>query len=525
MKTIFFSVLMFISGICAAQQFKGVVMNDTTYYLSKNVNPFNQGENDSNLIRAIWIESLQANGSDTFFQFFRSIRPTFPLSTCLDTSNSPSWMGPGVLRNLSGDEHYYNYRNEEILIKTLAALNSTWKITTDTNNIEIWGTITQIVNETIDSQMDSVKYISLQAYQNSIPITHNYNGHIFKLSQHHGFVSVHEWYSFPYPFVENNVVPIDTSLHNRINRSVTEKNLTHIDFTTMYQPGTFWQTKTLNRYSSSYSKTTWAQDSITAMQLIATDTAEIKFQHIEVVKLHDMIEPPSAQYPTGLYLDSTYTLQYAYTDTIFNKNHDNTSIRKMKYGEHLATLLTNAQGSLLRTYRQCLKKYTPQMMAIETSMNWLLWTVIPATGNCYEENQGVSGNKKYHLSYLPQLNYYPGDYYSFNVNGIVENDDSTIVIYYKDQQQTYGTPVNVSTLSTTQLQQANSISIYPNPSQDGIFQIELKEKMKWNVFSMDGKLIASGSQQQVNLSCSKQGIYLLTIQSESGNYHSKILIE
>ncbi len=358
MKRILFYLLFFASGISTAQQYKGVVMNDTTYYLSKNVNPFNQGENDSNLIRAIWIESLQTVGSDTFFKFFRSIRPTFPLSTCLDTLNSPSWMGTGVLRNQNGDEHYYNYRNDDILIKTLAGLNSTWKITTDTNTLEIWGTVTQIVNEAIDGQTDSVKYISLQAFQNNIPVNHDYNGHVLKLSQHHGFLTVHEWYSFPYPFVEYNVVPIDTSMHVRIDRSITEKNLTRIDFTSMYQPGTYWQTKTLNRYSSSYSKTTWAQDSITSMQLLSTDTAVINFQHIEVVKLHELLEPPSAQHPAGLYLDSTYTQQYSYIDTIFNKNHDNSSIRNMKYGEHLETLLSNTSTSLFRTYRQCLKKYT-----------------------------------------------------------------------------------------------------------------------------------------------------------------------
>ncbi|HPI55085.1 MAG TPA: T9SS type A sorting domain-containing protein [Chitinophagaceae bacterium] len=165
------------------------------------------------------------------------------------------------------------------------------------------------------------------------------------------------------------------------------------------------------------------------------------------------------------------------------------------------------------------------MMAIETSMNWLLWTVVPTTSSCYEKNQGVSGLKKYHLSFLPQLNFYPGDLYSFNVNGIVENDDSSIVIFYKDQQQTYGNPVNVSTLTTPQILQPNSISIYPNPSQDGIFYIDLHEQLNWNVFSFEGNLISSGNQSQINLNGYNKGIYLITIQSASGTYHSTLQIQ
>nr|HPI55086.1 hypothetical protein [Chitinophagaceae bacterium] len=132
MKRITFLFLtLFYTAILQAQNWHGVALNDTTYFLSKNKNGLSY-TNDTNLVRAIFIIAIQQNGTDTTYRFFHSLRPFFPPTACLDSVNSPSWMGPEVIRNPYGVERYFNYRNDEIVIQTYAQVNDTWKITTDT---------------------------------------------------------------------------------------------------------------------------------------------------------------------------------------------------------------------------------------------------------------------------------------------------------------------------------------------------------------------------------------------------------
>lgn len=509
-----------------AQNWHGVPLNDTTYYLSKNKNSVDYTY-DTNLVRAIFITVIQPIGTDTSYNFFHSLRPFYPPTTCLDSVNSPSWMGPKVVRTPIGVEHYYNYRDDVIEIQTYAPLNATWKISTDTSGLEYWGTVNQITVDTIDGQPDSIKHIAIQVKQNNLSVSHDYNGRVIQLSKNHGFLSVFEWYAFPYFYVYNNILPIDTSMHQRIPRAVTEKDYSKIDFTTMYQPGTYWQihdslTHTYFLYD------TWIQDSVLSMSLLTPTTAEVHFKRIEVVHNYRMIEPPSQTHPSGVYLDTVYTLQYLHTDTISDPYLTvDRSIRKAKIPERFESLVNSSPfGSIAHADRLYFKSYTDQMRTIYDSDNWWDWSITtPPLSACYQINGGTSGNKRYSLGYLPQLNFIPGYYYVVTGTSVNENDDYFTLIFYKDQLQTYGTPVDVSTLSTTQLQRANSISIYPNPSITGIFHIGLSGNIKWSAFTLDGKHIKSGIQQEVNLHEQKQGIYLLKIETSKSTYYSKLIIQ
>ncbi|HPI55304.1 MAG TPA: T9SS type A sorting domain-containing protein, partial [Chitinophagaceae bacterium] len=373
----------------------------------------------------------------------------------------------------------------------------------------------------------SIKHIIVQAKQSNLSIPHDYNGREIQLSKNHGFLSVFEWYAFPYFYVDNNILPIDTSMHNRIPRAVTEKDYSKIDFTTMYQPGTYWQVHDSLVHPHNLFDA-WIQDSILSMSLLTPTSAEVHFKRIEAVHIYKMIQAPSQTYPGGLYLDSVYTRQYLYTDTISDPYVTvNRSIRKAKIPELYESIINPVPFDYLaRVYRLFFNSYTNQMRTIYDSDNWWDWTITTTQFTaCYQIHNGTSGNKVYSLGYLPQLNYVPGYYFVLTGSSYTENDDHFTLIFYKDQLQKYGNPVDVSTLSTSQLQQANSISVYPNPSLNGIFQIGLTENSTWSVFGLDGKHIKSGLQQVVNLSEQKQGIYLLKIQTPKTSYYSKLIIQ
>ena len=70
--------------------------------------------------------------------------------------------------------------------------------------------------------------------------------------------------------------------------------------------------------------------------------------------------------------------------------------------------------------------------------------------------------------------------------------------------------VNANTAITTNLEEESgfeSLSIYPNPSKDGIFN--LSKSINWKVYSMLGKELKSGNGNQVDISENPKGIYLI----------------
>ena len=69
------------------------------------------------------------------------------------------------------------------------------------------------------------------------------------------------------------------------------------------------------------------------------------------------------------------------------------------------------------------------------------------------------------------------------------------------------------------LSESLNISIYPNPSQDGVFN--LSESANWEVISILGEKLKAGEGATINLSGYPKGIYIFNINSKT----EKIVIE
>jgi len=83
---------------------------------------------------------------------------------------------------------------------------------------------------------------------------------------------------------------------------------------------------------------------------------------------------------------------------------------------------------------------------------------------------------------------------------------------------------------------SQGISIYPNPSSDGLFTIEFKnvdmENIRLQVFNAMGKIIyekhltlSNQQKEPIHLPGISTGIFFLKLQSESGIYTEKLIIK
>ena len=65
----------------------------------------------------------------------------------------------------------------------------------------------------------------------------------------------------------------------------------------------------------------------------------------------------------------------------------------------------------------------------------------------------------------------------------------------------------------------NKIGVFPNPSINGVFYLKTQTLQNWDVYTIQGRKVLSGKQNQVNLSSFSRGIYILKM----GNFVTKLL--
>ena len=110
---------------------------------------------------------------------------------------------------------------------------------------------------TIDGTLDSIKTMSITAYSGASTVASYYNNFTITFSKQHGFVTLFEFYGFPYcvddiprfspnwfpsPYFGGNDVfyPVLPFIHNRLDSVVKNINISKIDNVWKYQPGNEW---------------------------------------------------------------------------------------------------------------------------------------------------------------------------------------------------------------------------------------------------------------------------------------------
>jgi hypothetical protein len=538
MKHTLFLILIFIGFGAFSQNYKGVVEGDTTYYLSKIPSSNSYIYADSNNLRVIYTDSVQVIGSDKHNYFYRTIRPQYPNTNfyCFDTVGA-SWMGKYSITKSNGDELYFNFKGDTILIRTQATLNDTWRITTDTNGVEIWGTFTQVYYSTIDYQIDTIKVITLQAYANGIPIVHPHNNQELKLSKNHGFLTAFEWNYFPYTQVPINYsfFVIDTELHTRLDKHYVDMDLNYINFQTMFNPGTYWQLRDSGYTFTGYPDPpvnlaphgigyldVYIQDSVLNKTILNADTMVVELQRI-LKYYHSVLAAPIPPNQNPGFQDTNLTAIFNYTDTIVKKPKftiRNNIFPESKLSFDYATVLAPSIASI-PTYSVI--QYSDSMFFLRGNSSTASTYMYNSQLNCISMYSGVSGKYAFNSGFIRQINYRPTYLYIWS-GSIVERDVNSFMYFYHDSSVTIGTPLNLKTLSVDDISKSeNPIYIYPNPSLSGIFNINAKNSFEWEVFDLRGLKLFSGNSTQINLETYPSGMYILKVDINGKMYYSKLI--
>ena len=111
--------------------------------------------------------------------------------------------------------------------------------------------------------------------------------------------------------------------------------------------------------------------------------------------------------------------------------------------------------------------------------------------------QGPSGSSTFTISYKPAF---------------VGPKSALITIANNDPNEnpyTFSITAKTTTITALEADDADlqSVNIYPNPSNDGIFN--LSKTANWKVYSLTGKELKSGNGNQINLSEQPKGMYLI----------------
>lgn len=243
----FLSFFILVGTSLQAQNWQTVPANDTNWFVVNETPLLEEGQ-----LRVVWLDSSNVNGNLFEGSFCRSLRPLS--DGCFDTLGS-SWMGKRYLHNMAnGDEYFFNLVGDTSLLKTLAQVSDTWLMATDSLGIEFQATVYADATMMIDNVLDSIKYISIQAFQGAVPITHDCNDTLI-LSKNHGFIRTPEWYSFPYAIPWSWTTFLHRSFFVGQNRLSKAKVMASLNETKLkYTAGNEWITE-YTEYPLTFSKT------------------------------------------------------------------------------------------------------------------------------------------------------------------------------------------------------------------------------------------------------------------------------
>lgn len=531
MKNTLLCLLLFFNINSFAQNYKGVVLGDTTYYTGGKFEmpfPF-ENEKLPNLLRTIWIEDAQLVGLDSVFTFYPSVRRDFLTINCFDTVG-PTWLGKGFLRKPDGTEIYKNLRNDEITILTLSQINDTWKITTDSNGIEIWGVVSQIGSTMIENSIDSIKEITLQAMVAGNPVAHFHNGKKIILSKEHGFFKTFEFYFFPYEDyfggAYDEYFPKDSSTYTRVKRNITIKDHGKFNFQTMFTPGTKWQyiDSSFHLINGIWSiDLNYVEDSISSKIFLTPNTIVIKKSRTTVKHAASSIGPPPPNLIVLQFISTIYSTQY---DTIGINSFQEAIIRNHLMPEYTYSEPWSQVGSFLKRYRlNQLTDSTHILYSFYSNDNSIFYN---PSYSCISYLPSVSGQVYDDIGFLPDANFF--NMFHLNTNqltGQVENVLRRELFYYVDgniSTQTWGTPLNMKVLSLkNEVEKELPVVISPNPSNNGLFYIHSIEDLNWEVFNLNSLKVKSGKSKEINLVDNACGFYLLKISYKDKLYYKKLI--
>ena len=481
-------------------------MNDTTYYTIPSANDY---------LRVIWIDSAKASGNDSIFHFYPSIRFGNTISNCLDTLG-PTWLGKNFIKKQNGNELFFNRWLDTIVLKPTAVLSATWLLHTDTANNEFRATITMLDTMTIDGQLDSIKEVTIEVYNNNVAVTtHVHHNKKLILSKAHGFVECLEWYGFPIAQVgTTSLFRNYNETHVRFNdNGILKSGDTSIDLSWKYQVGNIWQRERIKaRFvnPSIYENIiTITEDSVLNVQITSPNSRNVTLRSKTFMKF-----VKQGHVDSFTYHDTTWTV------TITNSPSP-ASLILPEFNNNLYNMPFN---SPVRYYGkiQCQRpKILTETNGCEGYEISSCPRVIGSVSTCViENNEHWYGFGETELSY-----YFPG-----SVGGAIPPYDYYLK-FARINNCEVGNQFSIWPLSISNSKLSIQVDIYPNPTNDIIhFKTKDKTRVKSvSLFSLQGKEVSNCENckncKKLNTTSIENGLYILNIETDKGTIRKKIVVK
>lgn len=510
-------VVIFACLICCittkifAQNWQGVSAVDTVYYTVAH--EVQQGSIDSNYLRVIYTDSVSVNTNVTLFHFWRGIRAANVFQACIDTL-APSWLGYNCLRYDDGREYYINSYGDSILFYTHGNINDSWTIAKDTNGVALTGTISQITTTVIDSSLDSIKVISLQAYSNGQPVSNPYNGMQLQLSKNHGWIQILDLYGFPNNIWKAYDLTVKTlpGLHIRLDKRFKEQYRSFVNPAKKYATGNEWIIKNIEtpllggslpvitlEYDSVISYTISSADSVTyiAYKKSATYNPNIGnnyFSGYDTAKVY--IEHAQDKIYTTLLPEVKVTSMQDYSQVLLSKQNF--------YSYFLAKKYCNDQYLIQ-------ERGWSDKEGLNQNLN--CWVLIPTVS-------------EFHTKSYDYYNEF-GNVYDSSSDGYVASTSQ--YLYLKTSDCTIGTKFEILAVKDI-LNNSGVLELYPNPTSS-VVTITLNQSLKKSTITLYdalGRMIYSDQftgQLKLNTSNFSKGVYAVVVKNSNTIWIKKLVIE
>lgn len=429
--------------------------NDTTYFAGGKVST-------GYSLRVIWIDSLYINGSDSGFVFYKAIRDT-SYTNCID-SVAATWLGRRFVRLQDGTEYYFNNYGDTITLQTKASAGTTWVIGKDhTGPVTYVATMGQPAAGIIDGVTDSVKTITIQAFNNSTPVSSWYNNKHLTLSKAHGWVDALDFYFFPNNQGQTTIhgAAVDSAQHHRIDHSVKSINLRDRNPFARYTPGNDW-----------IERKEWFHSISSPMSI----DAGTSYRHDSVIS--SQLVNPTTLIAT-VFTDSVASVQTGpNTWNVFDTSFTTTITLTLPQSLPLSDTVLPEYNWRLQYINMPNREYYVRTYSIDTACadgRYVISSKIPGTyasgytsnnGCIYLPNQGLTYPVTRNWSYLVDFGY--SDEYYYWPTGLDIHQVHSTFPYININGCTLGNKIDVTKVGIDDLVKQQQGIIYPNPAKEYI---------------------------------------------------------
>ena len=265
--------------------------------------------NGVNYLRGIRIDSVKTINGNTVLYPFACERG----GALGGNTKNGSWLGHTITVLPDGTHYFDNYWGDTVILKPQAQLNDSWVMYNDASDIYYTATITSVATDYVLGNPDSVKTITIKAYQQSTPLTTDpMNNSQLVISKDNGFVQTCDLYMFPlskkdgngsptyqfdYPTMASLGMQFSISQFTSLFHIVTLVNADSNDFYN-YAPGDVLEWKLNDNKSFSLISTSVVLEKINSKNQISANHVEYSGKKWEARELHP--QGMSAQFDTTI---------------------------------------------------------------------------------------------------------------------------------------------------------------------------------------------------------------------------------